>query len=469
MRDRNDNGFEPRCAICKQETSYCRNLVAEGMIRKMPATCEYCGAETTRETLVSHVQECSSAPRVSCSRQYAGCRWTGKESERVKHEAECQIVRLCENVTGILTNKDHTSMFVTVQHSLIGFVELLLQHDKEFNAKKEQVLCYGAMRGDEELVKLLLLKGVNVNTGSLHCATNEGHVKVVKMLLDIGADVNIDTSCFYDDGYTPLQLAIENEDELGNETTETIVRMLLDAGANVINTPLRPLSSAVSLGQLAIVKMLIEAGSDVNNGESGISVSYYGNPAGYTPLHWAAQDFRQSLIKVLLEAGAEVDKPDTKGRTPLHIAAGSQFLSHADYDEVSMTVKALLEAGADVNKADRKGRTSLHKVAVVAEEASIEMQQIQYRIDDKNYIEVMNILFEAGADVNKVDEHGDTPLHIALRRVREALDISIVRALLEAGADVNKANKKNITPLHMHSRNNLTDIYQHYNVAPPRT
>ena len=56
---------------------------------------------------------------------------------------------------------------------------------------------------------------------------------------------------------------------------------------------------------------------------------------------------------------------------------------------------------------------------------------------------VVQVLLEAGADVNKADDSGVTPLCMAAQNGNE----TVVRALIEAGADVNKAIKGGRTPL----------------------
>ena len=55
----------------------------------------------------------------------------------------------------------------------------------------------------------------------------------------------------------------------------------------------------------------------------------------------------------------------------------------------------------------------------------------------------MRALIELGADINKANDDGATPLYIATEKGHEA----VVRALIEADADVNKANDDDETPL----------------------
>lgn len=56
---------------------------------------------------------------------------------------------------------------------------------------------------------------------------------------------------------------------------------------------------------------------------------------------------------------------------------------------------------------------------------------------------IVNILLEAGADVNMANAHGNTPLFVAAQNGHDV----VVITLLQAGADANKANKTGKTPL----------------------
>ena len=97
------------------------------------------------------------------------------------------------------------------------------------------------------------------------------------------------------------------------------------------------------------------------------------------------------------------------------------------------SVSACLDAGADVNAnaPGYLGGTPLHHAV------------------RKNELPIIEVLLNAGADVDARDTAGDTPLHEA-----RSADPTIVRTLLAAGADVNALNRDLDTPLHEWARFN---------------
>ena len=100
---------------------------------------------------------------------------------------------------------------------------------------------------------------------------------------------------------------------------------------------------------------------------------------GEVPLH---KFFRTaSLLRALLDAGANVDVQDSNGRTPLFMASEG----HID------SVRVLLEAGANANLQDKKGVTPLHVAALLGEP------------------EVVRMLLDAGARKDLRNSHGKLP------------------------------------------------------------
>lgn len=104
-----------------------------------------------------------------------------------------------------------------------------------------------------------------------------------------------------------------------------------------------PLLEAVSSGNPETVKVLLDAGANVN-----VSMCRYGY--GRTPLHEAAEFSKPEIVEILLKAGADVNARDRNGYTPLRLT--SRFGHPADAD----TARILIKAGADVNARENWGR-----------------------------------------------------------------------------------------------------------------
>ncbi|HUT40985.1 MAG TPA: ankyrin repeat domain-containing protein [Gammaproteobacteria bacterium] len=120
------------------------------------------------------------------------------------------------------------------------------------------------------------------------------------------------------------------------------VRMLRGSLASTGSTEL---GLAVSRGESALVKQLIEQGLDLNQG----------NAAGETPLHLAAMRGDMGMTWMLLEGGADFNTTDQAvGYSPLQIAA---LQGHSEICE------ALIRYGASVDALTSRHETALHLAA----------------------------------------------------------------------------------------------------------
>lgn len=142
----------------------------------------------------------------------------------------------------------------------------------------------------------------------LKAAIGYGNLSLVESMLGHGADPNVEV----DDGYTCLLTAIESEDP----ASLRIVAALIRAGADV-NRPGRtgwtPLHMTAVRGQVEKARLLIEAGADVDRRKA--------IDAEETPLMEAAYNGRAGMVRLLLDHGADPSLRDTiHDWTPLEMA-----------------------------------------------------------------------------------------------------------------------------------------------------
>ena len=196
--------------------------------------------------------------------------------------------------------------------------------------EKEELATYFATRCDVRDV-------VIVGASTLLMASHHRYLEIVQALLGRGADVHKSNY----DGDTALHKASE-------EGHIEVVRALLEAGAGadvrrVDEYDSTPIYHACDAKHMEIFRALVEAGGDVDTPDS----------RGYTVLHDASRFWFTEGVRYLLERGADVNMSSTEedGDTPLTMA------SYSGKEEV---VRALLEAGADVNKRDGLGRSPLY-------------------------------------------------------------------------------------------------------------
>jgi ankyrin repeat protein len=162
-------------------------------------------------------------------------------------------------------------------------------------------------------------------------------------------------------------------------------------------------------------------------------------------------------IKRHLYWGTDVNQPDPDGDYPLHVAARRGRV---------VIAQTLLDHGADANVRDLAGSTALEvalthgktQVAqvLVKEGATDDPQQLLFELAREGISDrdSLKFLIGRGAAVNAKDEHGDTPLHIAVRNDR----LQLTKRLLDQGADVNLPDAEGHTPLEIAQTNENRDI-----------
>ena len=242
------------------------------------------------------------------------------------------------------------------------------------------------------------------------------------------------------------------------------VRALLAKGASP-NVPDRDGRTAVHgaarISAVATMRALLKAGGNPNRRDKD----------GNTPLHLASAaawvNGYLATIRLLLEADADPGIANGQGRTPLHIAV--------TVPEEPAAVEALLAHGADANRKDRWGSTPLHAalgpnpgwpgghgaatpdvvgpLLVRGADPRIlngdGLTALQLFVREGASGRTATLLIEAGADPDRKYPDGDAPLHVAIRSGGSRGKVKVVEALLAGGADPCVRDAKRYTPYHI--------------------
>ena len=189
-------------------------------------------------------------------------------------------------------------------------------------------------------------------------------------------------------------------------------------------------------------------------------------PGAKTPLAYATRRGDLAITQLLVEAGAELERADADGVTPLLNAILNASVAAARGAPAAMqhlgVARYLLERGADVNAADWYGETPLW-AAVDIRNLDVNGPERDNRIDRAAALDLIELLLEHGADPNArtreypperrfitglgslswVDFTGQTPF----LRAALAGDVTVMRLLLAHGADASIATFAGTTPL----------------------
>src|SRR5438093_817995 len=349
-----------------------------------------------------------------------------------------------------------------------AMVELLLQAGADPNTALpggETALMTAARVGKPGPVKALLSRGADVHSKdarrgqtALMWAAAEGHAEIAEELIKAGADVRVRL----DSGFTPLLFAVR-------EGRIDVVRVLLKAGADVNETvPAEParrrgyggrpppagasaLLLAVTNAHYELAAYLLDAGADPN-----------ADLPGYTALH-AITSVRKpgvgdndpapegsgtmssiELVTKLVAAGANANARMTRranlANTRLNELGATPFMLAALTADAEL-LKTLAALGADPKLGNADNSTPLMAAAGLATRSPGEDAGTEPEV-----LEALQALLDLGADLNAVDNNGETAMHAAAYKNLP----QVVKFLAAKGAKIdlwNKDNRFGWTPL----------------------
>lgn len=329
------------------------------------------------------------------------------------------------------------------------------------------VLSQACVNGNEQLVRVLISKGADVNKAvagesPLVIAARTGKVSILKLLYESGAKIETKTK-----NPTAIMWA-------ASEGHADAVEYLISKGADVkasLKSGFSPLMFACRDGYRDVLKVLIKAGVEVNRPANVINGGGRGMPKGTTPLRIAVENGHFALAVDLLKAGADPSE-QLSGAAALHVLSWARrptigdnldgLPAPSDNDEISSLefAKILIKefkADVDVKLKKSHGRSSVAKKGTTPLLLACRTGDIVYA----------KLLHELGANVNVTNENGTNALLAAVgagsktpseEPGTEDEAIELASWLIRLGLDINTVNRRGDTVMHSVAYRNFPKV-----------
>jgi uncharacterized protein len=370
-------------------------------------------------------------------------------------------------------NRSTTSLIDAVRARNYALVEDFLESGASANERDEptgeNLLAIASGLGDARLVKLLLDAGADANSTStgwpLNIAAGQGHLDVVELLLDAEADVDV----VDEDGGTALESAA-----CGGHCQ--IVSLLIEAGANAkhkdkdgksaliyaaerghdgIVAELMPLSTPKSRQQAEILLKLKSQGEPSPQVLSFFAATEKGdldqvrhyldeggdieviNEAGGTALAIAAGANQLEVVKLLVERGANTKHIDANGLSPVAYAYGRPAVFNYLFPLTPTKLRKSVEAYAHIAPVIDERLAALQRK--LQEQGPADDTIVSYlNSARRGKLDEVQAYLKNGGRVDALDDQGMTGLIWA----SYSGNLDVVKLLVAAGADVNHMNNE---------------------------
>ncbi len=349
-------------------------------------------------------------------------------------------------------------------------------------------LMAAARTGSVEAMAVLIDRGARVNaaeslrgTTPLMWAADEGHAAAAQLLIRRGADLAARSKPAARGRGPALGKSNDPRKQVAAQGAALAAGRALDLGqvlavadGDAVPGPFRrpeptdggeltPLVYATRANDLDTVRVLVEAGADINQ-----ATGY-----GWSPLLVAAQNRYYTLAAYLLDHGASPNLPNKGGWTPLYLATDNRNIENGDYpvrkadmDHLAF-IRLLLDNGADVNA---RVKDSTETRTVFTNQWLDENGATPFlRAAQSGDLELMKLLLARGADPKIATALGVTALHVAAGigwvegityEGSPTATLDAVRLLLDLGLDVNAQADTGRTALHGAAHKGRADVIQ---------
>jgi len=384
-----------------------------------------------------------------------------------------------------------TPLYFACQNGNAAIVDLLLRAGVDANSANpggETALMTASRTGTLDTVKLLIDRGASVNAKesvrgqtALMWAVTENHFDVAKYLISRGADINAQTKVEIPDGTTGKPEA--RSGDIGahgpgmyrgravpspsggltvlhfaaRDGNLAMTRMLVEAGADLerpAGNGTRPLVTAIINNHIELSLYLLDKGADPNAPDD-----FYKRTPLFAAVEMRNPDFTRDtptpiadardpmdLIKALLNRGANPNAQvnTTPFRGFYQVSANwvnfdgqTAFIRAALNGDITL-MRLLLEHGADPSIKTYEGSSAL----MAASGLNWVVAQTYSRSEDE-YLEAAKLCLEKGNDVNAVNNQGFTAMHGAANRGFDKM----VQLLADHGAMLDVKDKQGRTPM----------------------
>lgn len=367
-------------------------------------------------------------------------------------------------------------LHVALQARHAGMVSALLAAGADVEQRDgagETPLLLAIRAGAGDLVELLLAAGAEVDARddrygqtALMLAVREDKPALAARLLQAGADVNAQSLAG-----TEHRRVLPSEVPVGTSQGVGINRSgLPDRGMRYpITGSKTPLLFATRQGNLALTRLLVEAGADLEQADANGITPLLNAILNYSvvSVERAPHSDHFAIAHFLVDAGANVNAEDWYGQTPLWVAVDMRNLemrvtdtsNFVDREAAFALIETLLAKGAKPNPRIREFPPERRFIAGTGFNGWVDMtgQTPFLRAAIAGDLRVLRLLLDHGADPHLGTTGGTTPLMVAAGvswAYAETFDegpealLETVKLLHGLGQDVNAVNTMGIRALH---------------------